>query len=344
MSMSIGIRSLWIGIRAMNYTNQAFREVTSNTQKLKDEEKALEIQSMRMTNAGMMFIALGSMFALGMMNMVRASVEGSMYMAKFDQSVQAAVARIGYSLLTILKPALEAVMGILDFIAKNPYLSSFVAILAILGSGLIVVFGSILLVTGVMGQWAMVVGMLNSLIGPLISGVALLSSATNNLGIALLGVSAGFAIFFFLKDAIGPVPAAVTAIGVAIGFLAAQLWLAAIPMGMLTGGLAILGAGLAAGGLIYGLGTSSSSGGSLPAYSNGSRFVGKTGLALVHEGEEIRNNRRGMPSGVANSSNASTVNQQAIIDLRGSTIQTKADKEELRPFILKTVREAVTSK
>lgn len=343
MGISIGVRSIWIGLRAMNYTSQAFRDVDRDVEKVKNSQKELQRQSLHMIQAGIMWMTLGSMFGLAISNMIRASVEGSMYMAKFDQRMSEVIARIGDALLRVLKPALDVLISFLEWASQNQFLASLIAWLMVLGTAVVFLGGAFLGLKGIMGGSIMniFIGLLQML-DPLTIGMLKFSAATHQVGIAAIGVAAGLAIFFALRDVLGPIPAAMVAIGVAVAFLALQLWLAAKASIMLTGGLAAIGgtialAGLAAGGM----GEQQSS--SVPVFHSGTRMVSRTGLAVVQAGEEIRNNQRGLPTDSSSKNGMGNI-QTNTFDMRGATILTKANKEELRPFILKTLREGMTAK
>jgi len=143
-------------------------------------------------------------------------------------------------------------------------------------------------------------------------------------------------IFFTLFMAIGQIigkegskwAAVIMVIATAVAVLAIYLKTAAIGVSILTWGLAAA-AGLAAMA-------------AMPSYQYGTRMVQRTGPAIVHAGDVItrpdrgdktpQQQERGFPKHYYN------------ITMSFGDVKTKADKEELRPLILKALKDALNNK
>ena len=77
MVMGMGMRSIWIALRATNYTDRAFRLAINNLDKLEKKEKAhvkllIRQKQAAMANvaAGMMYAAMGYMMAGSLANIM----------------------------------------------------------------------------------------------------------------------------------------------------------------------------------------------------------------------------------------------------------------------------------
>jgi len=161
--------------------------------------------------------------------------------------------------------------------------------------------------------------------------VNLLSSAYFRLGAA---IGAGFAIFFILKDYLGPIPAAMIAIAAAVAILLVPLLLASKAMNVLTVG----GAGLAATVTnatagISGMGTS------MLGMQHGTRYVGRTGPALLHAGEVVYNPSTGRPTQVGNDLQGGMGGGTQIdASMHIDTVNTKMGIEEMNELFKKQGR------
>lgn len=161
--------------------------------------------------------------------------------------------------------------------------------------------------------------------------VNILSSSYFRLGIAM---AAGFAIFFLLKDYLGTIPALIIAITAALAIMLIPLLLASRAMNVLTIG----GAGLAATAtnISAGIGFESS----IVGFQHGTRMVGQTGPAMLHQGEIVYNPATGRPSQVGNDLTGGMGGGLTTIDasIHADTINTKADTEELNDLLRKQGR------
>lgn len=267
---STNLRTIWITLRAANYTTNVFTNVIQNCSSLEASEKKLINASLNLgkasMSAGILFGVLGSQIG-GTSGQILSYVSYMMY----------AVSAFSY---------LKA---------------------------------GILLLNSFLGQHAAIVNFL--------------SSAYFRLAFA---TAAGFAIFFLLKDWLGPIPALLLAIGAAAAIMLIPLLLAAGAMSTLTWG----GASMAGAAGISALGSATSGiMGMVTGFQTGTRMVGKTGPALLHHGEVIYNPSTGRPTQVGNDL-AGGIGGTTMIDasMHVDTLNTKASEEQLNELLRKQGR------
>jgi len=161
--------------------------------------------------------------------------------------------------------------------------------------------------------------------------VNLLSSAYFRLGAA---IGAGFAVFFILKDYLGPIPAAILAITAALAIMLIPLLLASKAMNVLTVG----GAGAAAT-ITNATAGISGMGSSMLGLQHGTRMVGRTGISLLHAGEVVYNPSTGRPTQVGNDLQGGLGGGTQIdASMHVDTINTKMGIEEMNELLKKQGR------
>jgi len=114
-------------------------------------------------------------------------------------------------------------------------------------------------------------------------------------------------------------------------------------MSVLTLGAAAVAGGAALAGAI----AIASGAGQAPEYQMGTRMLTKTGPIIGHRGEVMYNPENQLPTQINNElrgGKATSLRQDVRIDLSGSIIQTKADKEELIPIMKRELRNIVLAK
>jgi hypothetical protein len=262
------LRTIWLTLRATNYTTAVFTNVITNL-------KGLDAAQRQAINSS---LNLGkSAYAAGM-------------------------------LFNVLGTQMGGTFG--KFLTYSSYLMFIVA-------GLSYLKAAIIFANSVLSNHAIIVN--------------LLSSAYFRLGAA---IGAGFAIFFILKDYLGPIPAAMLAIAAAVAILLIPLLLASKAMNVLTlgaaGGIATITNATAG---ISGMGAS------MLSAQHGTRYVGRTGPALLHEGEIVYNPSTGRPTQVGNDLQGGMGGGTQIdASMHVDTINTKADVEELNELLKKQGR------
>jgi hypothetical protein len=303
---------------------------------------------------GTMYVAMGFIATMVISKIMAQSELGKQVLADFGSSVGKSLGRLGESLARILTPLLNVVATILELATSTPIVRELLAIFLILGTTILLVAGVVKMFTGAIGILTTMWGSHNigatggqmtlSAYGAVAAGV---TPPVLTLGAALAMVAAsltvGVALFTVLNSIMGPLPAALFAVAAAFAVLAVQLWLAAGAMSVLSWGAAAVAGGAALAGAIAiatGVGTQS------PEYQTGTRMFTKTGMGVFHKGEIAYNPENKLPTQVNRDleGKGTSLRQDVTIDLSGSTIQTKADKEELLPMIKRGLRDVVLAK
>jgi len=338
----LSLRLIWVAIRGINYTDQATRQVGANIDKLVQKQQMLRTEAIRMVMAGTMWITFAGLATYAVTRIMEKTVEGTILMKQFGKSMDALLANIGQGFVRTMGPTIKMLGAFFDLMAKVPAIGQLVAILGTLFITLLALKGVMMVITGLttfMGlsfHAAAVGGMHYSFVTDLMTAKTLtLSSAFMIMRASLGPAVALFVVFYQIATAIGQYApallAVIAALTVAMAAYAAITWSAATALSILTFGIAAavgVGAAIAAQKLTP-----------TPHYQLGVRSVRQTQLAVVHEGEEIRSRRNVMYD--RESHPRVTYNQ---ITISTGDVLTKASKEELRPMILKTVKEAMDNK
>ena len=346
MPLGIGMRSIWVALRAVNYSRPAFDQATSQVKALKAwQEKLIKHQqqvyqqSRMMIGVGLMYVAMGAMVAFAIQKMIAMSVAGSQYMDRFNQIAGKAAANIGTQLLKTLKPVLDILTGFMKLVAENKALARFIANMMVMATVFLLLNGTMKLVTGamkLMGLQSVYTGIQLKITaqGVQIANLSFKSLiATLNMALFLFTII--YSIADMLYEAFGHnLPATIAALIPIVIALGVAMWFVAGAVAVITVGVAAVAAGVA----LWSLQRQIS--GMTPNYQSGTRFIQRTTPAVVHAGEAVVraqdvDERFGRPS--------TTINDVKI-DLSGSTIHTKADVEELMPTIKRAIREATRAK
>jgi hypothetical protein len=338
------VRMLWISIRAMQYTDRATQQVVGNMSKLMAAEDKMHRQHAILSIAGgVMWVALASMATSAVMGIMRTTREGAGVMNQFDRSVGQLTKSFGTAFVKVLGPVIKALTGLFTWISKLP-MPVLTAMAAIVTCGLafLTFFGVSMILRG--GLTYLGIKLFHTSVGfkqlqfsagPATAALNNMSIAGHNLGLSLNKAFLIFTVFMSLGSMLGKEgskwAAVIGGITLAVLLLAKALWGAAIPTAIVTGGLAMAG-GLAAAALMQ------------QTFQVGTRRVQRTGPAIVHAGEMV-GTERGLKAQIGGKGAGSPDKQQinATINFSGN-IQTKADKEELRPLILKVIKEALDNK
>jgi len=313
---ALGLKTIWITMRAIDYTGRVFERAIKNIQNLSKEQKKLAIASLRSGieafRAGMMWATLGQML--------------------FQSGIEMAATT------KTLKPLADMFKSLNDTLSKNEGLRVLLSLLMILGGLLMMVYGATLALAGV-GKILYAVQILQTKgFAAMIASILGLQGPLTALQMQLLmvGLAAGigFALFFLLKDSLGPIPAMLIAVAVAVGILAIQLWLAAGAMSVLTWGLAAIAGAAALAGVVAMVA-------GVTGKQMGTMSMPYTGLVLAHQGEVIYNPATHRPTQVGNDlEREGQVPSQTFYDMpiRIENVHTKAEFDDVDEKLRKALR------
>lgn len=350
--MSFGsFRTIWITLRAANYTTQAFNSTIKGLSKLQQEQLRLKMDaSKNILAVGTMYLALGMIATRTITSIMSKSELGQQVLTRFGENTSKSMAKLGDSLARVVGPILDVIARILELATANPIIRDLLAIFMVLGTTILIVAGVVKMFTGAMGILTVMWSFHNvhatsaQMTLTAYSATAKVATAsTVSLGMALGLVTAGFSVFMILGQVIGSnagaIVAAITSITLAI--LALAVALNVLSVGTLTPlqlAAFAAGAGMAAG--VMAIQSQQ------PTYKIGTRMLTQTGPITGHAGEIVWNPTNQLPTQVNNDVTGRGIPKKTEFNVTISTgdIHTKADKEELRPFILKTIRDAVDNK
>jgi len=350
MVLGLGMRTIWISLRAINYTDQAFRASIRNVQKLKDEEKALlkaELARMQMAKAqimtGMLQAATGYMMAQSIGNLMTQTQVGAQYMKEFNQTVQELKTAFADTLFVGLKPLLDVMKVFMNLVKDNSAVRVLFSTFMVGATVLLLLSGITKMLIGLMSLRAAKQAILNIVTG---KGIILDKAHTltikgktlayTQLAVAVAASMGAFVLMYsLLKELNNPIVSAIAL----IGGLTAALWALFIAESAASLGAALVAGGVAAAGAL-------ALSEQYKSFQMGTRSAPYTGPMYVHKGEVIFNPATGRPTQIANdlAERRTVTTNQITLDFSGSTIHTKADKEELMPWIKRALREALRAK
>jgi len=348
-------RTIWITLRAANYTTQAFDSTIRGLSKLQQEQLRLKMNAAKnMMAVGTMYLALGAIAMMTFTTIMAKSEAGQAVMQRFSLSTGKSMEKLGESFAKILGPIFDVVAKILELATANPIVRDLLAGFLLLGGTLIMIAGIVKMVAGVIGilklqmlAKALVTKhatiTLDMYSGSAMKAAGASMSLSAALGAVVAGFTAGFAIVLVIQSAFGRLPAIIAGVTIAvIGLAVAIIALSGVlSLGATTAQqLGAFGVALAAGGAMGAAFVASQ-----PEYQMGTRAIAKTGMFYGHKGEVLYNPENQLPTQVNRDLNRpSTTYQKVEINMSGMTVQTKADREELLPMIERALRKKVLSK
>jgi len=156
MVMGLGMKTIWISLRAMNYTDRAFKAAITNLDSLNKAEKTHLKQMLQMkqaaqanVQAGMLYAAMAGMMAGQLMAFMMSTAESSAYMRDFVDSLDEAKAALAETFVETLRPVLDVVKGFLNIIGDSPELRTAVVVVTLLGTALLGLYGASMLLKGI---------------------------------------------------------------------------------------------------------------------------------------------------------------------------------------------------
>jgi len=338
-------RTIWITLRAANYTTRAFNDTIKSLKKLEQQQLMFKMNAQRNIMAvGIMYMAFAGIAIQTMSSIISASAYGQRMLTRFGDSISKSMAKLGDTLARMLEPILSVVASLLQIATANPILRMLISLAIMLGTAFLIWKGITMVLSGAIGMLSLQMSA-NALTTKasqtsLMSWIPTAKAATGaalSLGIAInwafMGFAVGLGLVMAIYSAFGKLPAIIAAVTIAIIGLAVALWSAAGGLSVLTFGAAAIAGGAAIAGAIVA---------SQPEFAMGTSFVRKGGLAVVHEGEEIRSARESKMQPRMESRQF----EKTIYHVTISTgdIHTKSDKENLVPMIKRALKEAMDQK
>lgn len=303
----IGMRTVWISLRAVNYTDQAFRQSIINIDKLtkaeKDEYnqliKRLEVARLNI-QTGVLYAAMTMMLAQRLGQLLSVTEVGSAYMSEFNSTLNELKVSFADTLFTALKPLLDVLQIFMNVLKDNAPLRTIVGYVALFAIGLLGLYSIYTILRGAMTQYQTNLALQSFLTQTAEKQNISLTASNNAVAMSFKSLAASlgivvtaFMLFTAIKDYIGPVGAIIVAVVVAI--TAAIIALKAVStfgatlgkdIAMVAASVAI-GAGLSAGVMAIGGG-----------FAKGTRSLPATGLFLGHKGERVYNPQTNRPAGL----------------------------------------------
>lgn len=305
MGGGMGMRTIWISLRAINYTERVFREVIRGVGKLSEEQKLLnqeQIRNLRIGNAmimtGMMMATVGQMMLQNLWQMALSTREGAMEMSLLKREIDETKVVIADTIYEFIKVTgiLAMFHGVLEAIRENEFLRKGMVLFIGIAAAVLILVGGLILLAGAIKSYLVVAEVLPEVLAMMKMSWLTETIAVRGTALAYwqlaLAVGAGVGIFFLLKDVLGPIPAALIGVAVAVGLLAVQLWLAAGAVSVLTFGLAAIAGAAALAGVIAMVTN-------VTGKQMGTRGLSHTGLFLGHKGEVVYNPATGRPTQIA---------------------------------------------
>lgn len=339
-----GLRTVWISLRAINYTQKVFDDVIKNTNLMMQAETNAASATKNLTDMATHFVIAGAMMSvlalqLGgqLWNLAMSSQEGASQMAALQKNIDLTKGALADTIYEILQATgiLNLLNTVLTYIQENKwaqYLIIGLAGVVIVG---LAVAGMLLLLTGLMimstvagANLSTMTGVLTMLFGNLtIAGIPL-NIVLANLAASMLAVGAAFMIFMALKDITGPIAAAI----IAISALAVALWGLFVAESASSFGIAAAVGGAAAA-AAYGISQV------YGHFQEGTRAVPYTGPVFAHKGEIIYNPSTNRPLQVGNDlagGGGQTVNESVSVNIEN--VHTKAEFDDVDDQVRKALR------
>jgi len=335
MVMGLGMRTVWISLRALNYTDRAFRAAIINLDKLakaeRDHVKMLlaqkEVARMQV-QVNLLYAATLSMMAGQLFNLMAQTEAGATYMSEFNQVIKELKVAFADTFFEILRPVLDVMKAFAVLLRDNEPLRKVIGFVAILAGALVMLYFTVKILTGIYQGY-----LLTQKIHSYLTDLAVkknIQLMVSNKGLTISWVTLGaaikialgsFALFMGLGMLLGKQgsmwAAVIIGIAMAVYVLAAALKGAAISLSILTWGAAAI-AGLAAVAM-------------MPEFAGGTRAAPFTGPMWVHKGEIIYNPRSGRPAGVRDilggEEGPRVTNQEVNVTIEN--LHTKAEFDDL---------------
>ncbi len=345
-SLGGNIRTIWITIRAVNYTSRVFQDIntvmktTIKTEKdMADMTKNLAKTSTDFIAAGTMMIALSAMIGMQMWNLAASSKEGARDFAQLTANIDATKSALADSMYEILKATgvLNMLNSILSFIRDNKWAQYLILGLGIVLITVVALVGALFLFNGLVLQaglfstnWAIMTGFLTSSLSTLTAGLIPLNIEMWQLAGAMAAVGGAFLLFMMLKDITGPIAAAIiaiTALTIALWILFAAEAASSLGIALIAGGAAVIAATAIASQ-------------TMGKFQGGTRSIPYTGPIIAHKGEVIYNPSTNRPLQVGNDLAKEGGGEENVYNMPITieNVHTKAEMDDVDEQMRKALR------
>lgn len=348
MVMGLGMRTIWISLRAMNYTDRAFRAALGNLDKLNAAEKKHLNNLLAMKDAarmnvavGMLYAAMAGMMAQSLFSFMSTTEAGAEYMSEFTATLNEAKVALADTFFETMRPVLDVLKTFLELLRDSAPLRITVMLLAFAATAVLGLYGAYKLYLGIQGGIA-AARKLNAFLieHEIIAEKAhTLSIRGTTLAYWQLAVAIGaalgaFAIAYTILSQINnPIVSLITLIGA----LTVAFWALFIAESAATVGIALVAGGIAAA-AAYALYQQTM--GDVGSFQMGTRSAPYTGPMMVHRGEVIYNPETERPTGIAaelrRGAEPSITHQK--IDIGIEHLHTEAPYDEIDEKIGRTLR------
>ena len=352
MAIGLGMRTIWISLRAINYTDRAFRQAMRNVNNLSKAERiaaeglmVLRAEMMATIMAGIMFAAMGAMVMGTMIGMMGETRIGAAYMEEFNAEMAEAKIIMADTFFVIMRPALDILKAFISLMERYPVIARLVGVMAALAGVLLTVYGAYLILKAVR-ELNLITTALELGLGQKVSMYWGLHAVTINgvtvsywlLAGAIAGALVGFILMYQICQKLGRTTALIIGLSLAIVGLAIAIAMLRGAFGdfsSIAGVLAVGALGAGAGAIISGM----------EQHQMGTRGLRRTGPVWAHKGEVIYNPATRRPTQIANDLERGRQPSMTRndIDITIENVHTKADfedlDEELREALFKSMRE-----
>lgn len=349
MAVGIGMRTIWITLRAVNYTSRAFRTVIGDLKALAGWERyaadvGLDLIKMgtAFIQTGMMMASIGAMVGQSMWALAMESKKSWMEVAELNRNIKNMKTALADTLFDILKStgALNLLNSILKTIQQNKYIQwiilgfmIFAAIALVVVGALFILAGALLSVIGINVMLPIVLAKASGMLAVFGIHVNLTTASLRQMAIAAGAAFAVFTILMAIGGWIGPVAGAIIAAIVAI---TVAFWSLFIAESAATLGIALaIGAAAAA----VAMSVQAAHG-----FQMGTRALPHTGLFLGHKGEVVYNPATGRPTQIAGDIEGGRGEPRRTdydITINIDNVHTKADFNDLDKKIKRSIAEAM---
>lgn len=344
--MGIGLKSVWISLRATNYSDRAFRAAIGN---LKDLEKAerkhaeqmIQLREIMRFNiaTGVLWAANLSIVAQGIFGLMAQTQAGAEYMEGFNETINEAKVAFADTFFETLRPALDVVKGFLDILKENAPLRMVVMLTTFAAMALIGLYAATKLVVGIKAMLALQLSVENQRrligIGLKIKSIIVTKAETMaqwQLAAAVAAASGGFTVAYMALSALNqPIVSAI----VLIAALTAALWALYIAQSAVSLGIALVAGGVAAGAAA----ALAQSYTNEPQYGMGTRGLPRTGLFYGHKGEVVYNPQTDRPTGIVERGGEIPTSTVQDIDVTIEHVHTEAEFDDLDEKLARKLRD-----
>jgi hypothetical protein len=350
----MGMRTVWIALRAVNYTEQAFRNTVRDVDKLTEAEKK-ERQGMLLTidtarlrmQQYTLYLAMLSMVSTRLFGLLQLTQAGAGYMETFNETVKELKTSFADALFESLKPVLDILQEIMKvFINLDPNIRKAIVVIGLLTVGLIGLYSAYKVLSNLQLMNTTMTALNTFMqekntVATTKSTVSVwgLVTAHKALAVSIGAALGGFTLAYSMLQGMSPVISGL--ITVVLALAAAFMYLFVAHSAATLGITAALGA--AAGGAAVATVANLKSG---AGYARGTRSLPYTGLFLGHKGEKVYNPQTNRPAGLEDEAMGSSRNE-----IRGSMgginvtftgdIHTKSNQEDLDDIVGKKIYRAI---